>query len=276
MYYCIKKTVLRLFSVFVCVLMCSVGVEHIAECKIKCDCIFSIGPACRPAQWLRKTKKRFQSSPLDWMMKYSLSTALHFFSNKFSDFFEDVEATGECIGNHRVVRDKKNSIVSMHHFNKNISLNTAKNEVRSMMLRRGKAVDNILKKSNSIVLLCNREKDYNEELKRFARGFSKLYPGKNIAVINIRSNNSNQVTQRVIYDGKATTRKNMKKKSGKQTKQKAKRLRVIEYNFRDVSPDTRIYPAWEGSPSGWKTVINDIELSDKFFNRNMDFQKVEF
>ena len=85
------------------------------EAKVKGDCIFSVGPACRPAQWLRKTHKRFQAAPFDWMMKYSLDTVTHCFKNKFSDFFSDVEATGEIIGNERVVRDKKNNIVSMHH-----------------------------------------------------------------------------------------------------------------------------------------------------------------
>ena len=260
--------ILRLFSVSLCVLICNFGMEYSAEGKIKCDCIFSIGSACRPAQWLRKTKMRFQSSPLDWMMKYSLDTALHCFNNRFADFFEDVEATGECIGNCRVVRDKKNGIVSMHHFKKSISLNDAKKEVRNMMLRRGREVDKILKKSNSIILLCNRQKDSHEQLKNFAKGFSKIYPDKNIAIINIRSNNDNQVTQNVIYNDKAVT--------SKKNKKKAKKLRVIEYSFKDVSPNTKIYPEWEGNPNGWQAVLNDIELSNKFFDKNMDFKKVEF
>ena len=286
---------------FVCIFLFDWGIVFGADGKIKCDCAFSIGPACRPAQWLRKTKKRFQSSPLDWMMRYSLDTALHFFENKFSDFFEDVEDTGEYSDDQRMVRDKKNGIVSMHHFNKKLSLGDAKSEVRNMMLRRAKEVDNILQNSDSIVLLCNRQKDSLSELKKFIQGFSKLYPEKNITLMNVRSGGGNDPTRETVYSGKAATKKKPKKKAQRnnsKSKRKAavqkkvtkkaakkpakkranqsKKLRIIEYCFNDVSPDTNKYPEWEGNPFGWKKVIEDIELTNKFYNKNMNFKKVEF
>lgn len=285
MYCCIKKTILKLLSIFVCVFLCDFSIGLAFDVKIKGDCVFSIGPACRPSQWLRKTKKRFQSCPLDWMMKYSLDTALHCFGNKFEDFFEETEATGEYIGNCRVVKDKRNNIVSMHHFNKNFSLNDAKKEVRDMMIRRGKEVDKIFKKSNSIVLICNRQKDSNDDLKSFLKGFSKLYPERDITLINVRSNNSDNPVSKVIYSGNAVERKksannkthvNSKSKNNGKRKNNSKKLCLIEYQFRDISPDTRKYPEWEGNPYGWQKVMDDIELTDKFFNKNMDFKKVEF
>ena len=244
--------------------------------KIKCDCIFSVGPACRPAQWLRKTHKRFQSAPLDWMMKYSLGTAMHCFKNRCADFFEDVRATGEIIGENRVVVDKKNGIVSMHHFSKNASAEEGKWGFRDKMLRRARKVDQIFKNSRSIILIANRQKDSLDDFKRFVNDFSKLYPDRNIALINIHSNNSNTVTKETLYEGIAATseKKSKKTKSGvknrKQNKNKRKKLRVIQYNFNDSSS------SWEGNPSGWMYVMNDIELTDKNFDKNMDFKNVEF
>jgi len=235
-----------------------------------------LGAACRPAQWLRKTKKRFQACPLDWMMKYSLDTALHCFRTNFKDFFEDVEETNEYSGSCRVVRDKKNDIVSMHHFKSNLSLEDAKNNVRDMMSRRAQAVAKILKKSNSIVLLCNRQKNSHTELINFLKEFSKIYPDKNITLINIHSNNSDQITKNVIYNGKASIVKSKKGKPSNKYTKKPKKLCFIEYCFKDVSPNRNVYPEWEGNPNGWQTVINDIEVTNKFLNKNIDFKKVEF
>lgn len=287
-----------------------------ASAKVRGDCIFSVGPACRPAQWLRKTSKRFQASPFDWMMKYSLDTVIHCFKNKFSDFFEDAEATGEVVGSQRVVRDRKNGIVSMHHFSKYVSLQDDKKDVRAKMIRRGKRVDKILKKSNSIILICNRQRDSLDDFKKFIRNFSKLYPDRNITLINIHSDNNSSVRSTTLYSGVAATKRKKKKvkvkpvkknnnstsatkktpeiktsqesvkasvqpgkeasriksKSGnkKPVKKKRKKLRIIQYSFNDASS------SWEGNPYGWQQVMNDIELTDKNFDKNMDFKKVEF
>lgn len=297
----IKKLFSFLLASFLFTLILSFDTDVFA---IKCDCIFSVGPACRPAQWLRKTHKRFQSCPLDWMMQYSLDTAMHFFRNKFSDFFEDVRATGEIIGSNRVVRDNKNGIVSMHHFNKNVSLESAKWDVRGKMLRRGREVDRILKNSRSIILICNRQKDSFDDFKRFLHNFSRLYPDRNIALINIRSNGNNWVSRDVLYESYAAkskkktnkkpktipkeTKKDIKneeqntkpdvKKVAKhtqkldknQTKKRRRKIRIIQYSFNDSSS------SWEGNPTFWQQVMNDIELTDRNFNRNMDFKNVEF
>lgn len=288
--------------------------------KIIGDCIFSVGSACRPAQWLRKTHKRFQASPFDWMMKYSLDTVNHCFKTKFSDFFQSAAPTGETIGSSRVVRDNKNGIVSMHHFSKYISLEDAKKDVRAMMIRRGKKVDRILRNSNTILLICNRQKDSLGDFKRFIRNFSKMYPGRNITLINIHSDGGRSVRSRTLYSGwaeekpkkrktakiktirnskktssvksgkkenaskneqdnktGATTTNKIKKinskstsKSKKQRKTNRKRLKIIQYSFNDASAN------WEGNASGWQKVMNDIELTGKNFDKNMDFKKVEF
>lgn len=246
--------------------------------KVRGDCIFSVGPACRPAQWLRKTHKRFQAAPFDWMMKYSLDTVLHCSKNKYADFFENIRSTGQNIGEHRVVVDTKNNIVSMHHFYKNASAEDGKWGFREKMLRRGKRVDEILKNSRSIVLISNRQKDSLDDFKRFIHGFSKLYPERNITLLNVKSNGSGYVTKDLLYEGLAATsakksekiKKNDKNKKQIQNKNKRKKLKIVQYSFNDDSF------GWEGNPSGWNQVMNDIELTDRNFDKNMDFRQVEF
>lgn len=248
----------------------------VVSAKVRGDCIFSVGPACRPAQWLRKTHKRFQAAPFDWMMKYSLDTVLHCSKNKYADFFENIRSTGQNIGEHRVVVDTKNNIVSMHHFYKNASAEEGKWGFREKMLRRGKRVDEILKNSRSIVLISNRQKDSLDDFKRFIHGFSRLYPDRNITLINIRSNGNNWVSKDVIYENAAAISKKKsaktksKEQSKNQTANKRKKLKIIQYSFNDSSS------SWEGNPSGWNQVMNDIELTDRNFDKNMDFKQVEF
>lgn len=251
-----------------CALFC---LDVKASAKVKGDCIFSFGPACRPAHWLRATHKRFQASPFDWMMKYSLDTFIHCFKTQFADFFEDVEATGEIVGNERVVKDKKNNIVSMHHFSKNMSLEDGKKDVREKMIRRGKKVDVILKKSHSIILIANRQKDSFDDFKRFIKNFSKIYPDRDITLINVRCNNSDSVTKKLLYKGDAViTSKKKQIVKEKQTKKKNKKLKIIQYSFNDESS------SWQGNSSGWQQVMDDIELTDRLFDKNMDFKSVEF
>lgn len=253
----IKKLVsLALSVLIICGGVAAVENAHAKDSKIDADCVFSLGGACRPAQWLRKEKMRFQSCPLDWMMKYSLDTALHFFGNKFSDFFENAKATGEIIGSHRVVKDTKHEIVSMHHFSKNMSLESAKKEVRNTMLNRAKKVDEVFKKSDSIVFVCNRNKASVEDFKKFLKGFDKIYPKKKITIINVYDNNSNKVNKKTLFE--------------------EKNLKLIQYSFNDVSPDKKKYPDWEGNPFGWKEVLGDIRLSKKASGNNVDYKKVEF
>ena len=64
--------------------------------------------------------------------------------------------------------------------------------------------------------------------------------------------------------------KTVKKQNKKQAKKKRKKLRIIQYSFNDNSS------SWEGNPTFWQQVMNDIELTGRNFDRNMDFKQVEF
>ncbi len=261
--------------------------------KIIGDCVFSVGAACRPAWWLRKCGKRFQASPFDWMGYYSLDTFVNCYKNKFSDFFENIELIpkkGRELNKsnaankkkedgdkfeHRKVRDTKNNILSIHHFKECLSLKDGQMEVREKMIKRGAKVDEIFHSSDTIIFLCDRQKESLKDFKNFINKFSALYPDKNITLINVRNGNSDKVQQKVLYDASAQMVYKESDNSKRNLKEERKKFKIIEYRFKNASPRNGSYK-WEGNEKGWDYVINDIELTDKIFGKNVDLSKVEY
>ena len=147
------------------------------------------------------------------------------------------------------------------------------------MIRRGEKVDKILKNSRSIILISNRHTDSLDDYKRIIHNFSRLYPDRNITLINVYSNGNSRVSNETLYTSVAATSKkkskNIKNKNKiqlekQQKKKKRKKLKIIQYSFNDASS------SWEGNPSAWQQVMYDIELTDRNFNKNMNFSEVEF
>lgn len=213
----------------------------IAEDKYSVDCIFSVGSACRPAAWIQKFGMRYQSSPLDWMMGYSLDTAINLFKTKFEDFFEEIEEIPDKFcGNCKYVKDTKNKITSIHHFHKDVPLEVQHKEFRATMLRRAKKVDEILKKSESIGLICNRSNVTPENLIDFIKKFSEIYPNKKIVLINVFDSNTEVTKKSVLF--------------------KEDNLTVVQFDFLDKKCTEDNLPNWMGNVKEWESIMNTIEL----------------
>ncbi len=211
--------------------------------KITLNCIFPLGEACRPSYHLQKNGLRFQAAPLDWMMKYSLKTALNLFETRFSNFFVNIkDVPNKFVNNCRVVNDVQNNVQCVHHFDKKVSLKEGQQKFRETMLRRAKKVDNIFKNSQSIGFICNRPKESCESLLNFACGFEKIYPGKQITLINVIDKNVEDISKQIIYE--------------------KENIKIIQYTFCDVplEPDNQKHPTWKGDPQKWKKILSDINL----------------
>ena len=217
--------------------------------KIKVDCMIPIGEACRPCQHLRKNNLRISAFPLDWMMSYSLETAIHFFETKFADFFENIEEIpNKYCYNHKFVKDTKNGVISIHHFKKDEPLESEHKKFRTMMLGRAKKLHNILENSHSIGLICNRKDASDKELINFIEKFSKIYPNKKITVINVVDEDIPDFQRSVLFENK--------------------NLKIIQFTFKDVPPikDEKKSPQWEGNPDCWKKIMNNIKVNEKNLN----------
>lgn len=214
-------------------------VQNVKNEKLVVDCAFSVGHDCACALWLRNYGLRYQSSPLDWMYDYSLSTVAHLFETGFKDFFKQVRVDkNKTFNNHVYVYDTKNNIESRHHYDKNAPFYKEKVRVDKIMTNRAKKVMDIMKKSNSIALISHREEPYRNFI-RFIERMGKVYPGKKIYLINVRHGQSHNISSKIIY--------------------KKGNLEVIDYTFFNKDKDL----PWYGNPKGWKEVMESLQLREK-------------
>ena len=153
--------------------------------------MLSIGPACRPAMNMRWNALRSFSSPLDWMMGYSLDTILHLFQCEFKDFFRYYHVDSEKNGatGKRWVEDIQNIIISIHHFPIECDVDVVYPEFKEKMLGRAKFLIEKIDSSERIILVGNRPETQNEIL-YFLESFSAMYPQKTVRLINIRQDDS--------------------------------------------------------------------------------------
>ncbi len=226
--------------------------------KISADIVISVGEACRPSCHLREHKKRFLSSPLDWMMGYNLGSVLNLFKNDFSDFFENiVEFKSVTTSQHRTVKDTKNGVISLHHFGKADSLENEQIKFISLMHKRWKKLKQCFQKADSILFICNRKDAKLSELKKFIVGVSKIYKDTKISLINIVDDeNSKGIEQKKLFS--------------------KGNLKIVQFKFSDrplPNKDGVVVPSWKGNKEYWKQVMDCIDLSTKF-TAKVDFTTV--
>ncbi len=209
----------------------------------KYDIFLSGGPACRPAYYLQKLELRKAAYPLDWQM-CDLDTGIHLYKTKFKDFFEEYKDTGKVHKGIRTVIDTKNNITAMHHVKAEPEIEVAVKEFRDLMIRRYENLNESLKKANSVCILMNQNVVL-EKIKNYLQEFSKIYPNKQITLINIRN------------------RKNGK---NKKVHELTSKLRICEYFVNDIHADgsdpqkNKLF--WHGNEEAWENILKEYALND--------------
>lgn len=142
---------------------------------IRADIFVSVGDACRPALHLREYGLRTLSSPLDWMMSYSLDEAYRCFSVEFSDFFADCYDNGGADGKERSVVSKSNvGMISIHAFPKKIALDEFLPTFRAQTKRRFLRIKANILASQSVALVSARAVSVSE-MADFGRKMQSLF-----------------------------------------------------------------------------------------------------
>ena len=150
--------------------------------------VFSAGPHCRPAYYLRKFEIREKAFPLDWQI-CSLENTLLLYKTGFKDFFNEYkeypkyENKQKCL---RYVKDTKYSVISMHHIRSDIPLKDAVKEFKKTMKKRYRNLDSEIKKVNKVIMLSSHNVSFHK-LTHFLKSFAKIYTNKEIVMINIHS-----------------------------------------------------------------------------------------
>ena len=228
--------------------------------KFPVDCIFSIGTHCRPAHYLEKYKLRFQASPFDWMMKYSLDEVINQLKNKFVHFFEDIEdiTPENSKSAHRTVRDKIGKTVSIHHFPMDISAEDYLKTFRETMIRRGEKIDQIIRNSQHIGFVYENNFDNSDKIIEFGKEIDELYPNKQVVIFNII--NLKEKIPTCLYS----------------VNHVSENLIEVKIQFRDVpvDKDGNEYDSWRGNESKWvKYVLDHIIASNKLNQRLLESVK---
>lgn len=194
--------------------------------KMAFDLFIPLGIACRPAHYLRDMNLRFFSCPLDWMMDYTLGTALELFKNNFDDFFMNIKEDKSYVGLYKKVQDVSNRIISIHHFRPDYDIDTELSIFRKIMLKRYRRLNIFLRKAKNICIVSNRN-DTIEILSEFLKEFNNLYPWLKITFINIKNSDNKKIEEFIIND----------------------KLSIIHYSFVDVNRnnDASNPGAWVGN-----------------------------
>jgi hypothetical protein len=210
------------------------------------DFIISMGEACRVAHHLRQNDLRYVANPLDWMMDYTLDSALHWFKNDFDDFFSEIIEDPNKVGGsgYRWIVDKNTNAVSIHHFPVNVSLKENHEKFRKIMKKRTYRMNKIIRKSNRILFISNRNQP-KTDFYRFLEEFKELYD-KQYIFMNIKNQN-------IPFN--------------KYTKILSKDLKFLEYTFNDSHKDgtnSDNPDFWKGNIEKWDDALKNIKLSSKF------------
>lgn len=209
------------------------------------DFIFSVGPACRPAYYLKTNYLRAFACPLDWQMDYSLKTCLHLFQTGFQTFFVEIEENLQRKGahNNRRIIDTRNSITSIHHFDSSVPLSEALLKFHAVMQKRYLQLHTAILESENIGLICNREDSINC-LSEFLSAFGQIYPNVNFTLINIRNVkklNSMCVDEYIL----------------------SPKLTIKEYSFHDeyLGDEYKEDRQWLGNTNFWNNLLKDYYIA---------------
>ncbi len=218
----------------------------IAPQKICCDYTVSLGEECRPAHYLRIFRLRLCSNPLDWMMEYSLATALHLLQTDFLHFFKNVNDISAIRDNgsfsNRFVRDVDNGVVSMHDFPKTEPLQDYLPKFYQIMQRRVKRMRAAIINSNRVLFICNRQTE-QQELKASLLALQKYYAVQAV-LVNIRNSEKEYTLRENITEDAL----------------------FVEYGFSDIHPNgnnPENLDFWQGNVPVWHKIMRAINLSEK-------------
>lgn len=149
------------------------------------DVFLSVGPNCRAISYLRDFALTRFAAPTDWFAFKDLDTLLHLYQTHFSDFLSEIEEVeSKSEKEFRFVRDTRYHVKSIHQFEKKLPLRVGQAYVQNKTILRAQKTEQALKGANSVGLLGSWEVP-REELVRFLKGFSALYPGKKMVLYNI-------------------------------------------------------------------------------------------
>lgn len=206
------------------------------------DLALSVGGACKCAHYLQNFSLRKFSSPIDWMMNYTLKDITEMFENNFSTFFTEItEEPRNNVGGggkHHLVKDKHNGMTSIHDFPINQSLLEYQPIFLAKMTKRFETLKKSIKSSKNILFLSARTESL-EACQSFLESMYQ-YHHANYTLLNIRHTPQSTQTQRKVISF-------------------SKELTLVEYLFNDSLEEGGQW-WWLGNTQEWNHIMPLIVL----------------
>ncbi len=154
--------------------------------EITADFFVSMGCCCKTAHHLRRNRLRICSSPLDWMINFTLKDALELFRTGFSTFFADIrEVAHEENGKMRRVEDVRNGMLSIHHFPLSLTLEEGRAAYREKAARHFANTHEFMSKADRFAMVTSCGESLGE-IREFVEGMAALYTA-DIVHVNVRT-----------------------------------------------------------------------------------------
>lgn len=214
---------------------------------VTADFFVGMGSDCRAAEHLRRSSLRICSSPLDWMMRFTLAGALELHRTGFVTFFEEIRELPYGDGHSsRKVEDVRNGMVSIHHFPSALTLEEGHKAYRERAARHFANTHRFLSGAERVGIVTNTTESL-ENIVAFIEGMSALYPNAGMVHINIRNSGAEKKREVVRLAGGAV---------------------VYDYTFLDVGFYERrgIEPRswWVGDAYEWRRILKRCRRTSRF------------
>ena len=207
------------------------------------DFYVSMGANCRSATQLRRNRLRICSSPLDWMMHYTLKDAAELFRTGFSAFFADIREMPDNGTENRCVEDTRNGMVSIHHFPKALSLDDGQAMYRERAAKHFAHTHRFMTDADRFVMVTNSEEGI-DAVCAFINDMKALYRA-DIIHVNIRNGNAKKREVVRLANG----------------------AMLYDYTFEDVSFNEKrgIRGGWhQGNDWEWHRILRRCRRTGKF------------
>lgn len=206
---------------------------------ITVDYIMSMGPACRPAQSLRRNNLRLVASPFDWMMNYNIQQIYNFFKNGFDTFFSNLGDMHDNINDRRKIIDYNTGMISIHDFPINVSAIDYYPIFFKKMHNRFQRLCYILSESSCILFLGNRTYNYTS-ISTFLLSMESIFPNKYFIYANIENQENDYFN---IIDI-------------------SEKLHIFDIRFNDTyCGKDKCQLSWLGNTKKWDSFLSHVKLT---------------
>lgn len=213
--------------------------------KIEVDLVLSVGYSCRTAYRMKEFNLRQESSPLDWMISYSLDDVYNLMINDFKTFFLKYENQGIHEGGALQVVDRTTGMISIHHFMPHEDLETQILNYRNLSMQRWTKIKTKIATAKRIAFIYSGTFDM-DCFERFLSKFSSHFGEKKIIYfINVDDDRNKKFNELKITQYELNSH-----------------IKIIHYLGND-------YPIlnediWVGNSFLWNEAMKNIKLVQKY------------